>query len=72
MRITVKAKPSAKENKIEKLDDKNFIISVKEPPVQGRANFAITKLLAEYFDISPSLVKIISGHTCRNKIVEIK
>lgn len=71
MLINVKAKPGAKENKIEKLDDEHFVVSVKEPPVQGRANAAIIKLLAGYFGVMPSDIAIVSGHISRNKIVRI-
>ncbi len=71
MRINVKAKPGAREEKIEKLDESSFIVSVKEPPVQGRANQAIIKSLAEYFDVPSSSIRIISGHTSRQKVVEI-
>ena len=72
MKISVKAKPSARENKVEKIDELNFIVSVKEPPVQGRANRAILEELSDYFMVNLSDVTIISGHTSRNKIVEIK
>ncbi|KKR23378.1 MAG: hypothetical protein UT53_C0021G0005 [Candidatus Yanofskybacteria bacterium GW2011_GWD2_39_48] len=71
MRINIKAKPSARENKVEKIDEINYIVSVKEPPIQGQANQAIIKLLAEYFNISSIRVKIVIGHTSRNKIIEI-
>lgn len=71
MRINVKAKPTSRENKVEKIDETNFIVSVKEPPIQGRANKAIIETLAKYFDISPMRIKIVFGHTSRNKIVEI-
>lgn len=72
MRIFIKVKPSARENKIEKLDEEHFVVSVKEPPVQGRANRAIINELANYFGISASSVTILSGHTSRNKIVKIE
>lgn len=71
MKIIVKTKPGAKDNKIEKIDEANYIVYVKEPPINGRANAALVKLLAEYFDISPSLVEIISGFMARVKVVEI-
>jgi len=71
MRINIKAKPSAKESEVEKIDDNNFVVSVKEPPIQGRANQAIIKLLSEYFNTSPTRVRIVVGHTSRNKIIEI-
>lgn len=71
MKIFVKAKPSAKEEKIQKTDDSHYLVSVKEPPIKGAANRAIIKALAEYFKTSPSQVNIISGHISRNKIIEI-
>lgn len=71
MKIFVKAKPSSREEKIEQADAVNFIVSVKEPPVQGRANEAIIRVLAGYFDVPYSAVRIISGYTSRQKIIEI-
>ena len=71
MRINVKAKPLSRDNKVEKLIDGTYIVSVKEPPIQGRANNAIIDILAEYFDVRRSQVTIISGRISRNKVVEI-
>lgn len=85
MKIFVKAKPGAKEEKIEppvpKLwqakenntsnDKEWFIISVKEPPTQGKANKAIAKVLAEYFKVSNSQVRLVSGFSSKQKIFEI-
>jgi len=71
MNIYVKARPDAKEEKIERIDDSNYIVSVKEPPIKGKANEAIRNALAAYFKTAPVNVKIISGHSARNKIVEI-
>ncbi|MCX6813902.1 MAG: DUF167 domain-containing protein, partial [Candidatus Azambacteria bacterium] len=72
MKIFIKAKPSSKEESIKKFSETNFEIWVKEPPVRGLANAAIIKVLARRFGVSLSAVKIISGHTSRQKIVEIK
>ena len=71
MKIFVKAKPSAKEERIEKLDETHFVVAVKEPPKDGRANWAITRALAEYFEISAARVNIVGGQTSKQKIVEI-
>ena len=71
MKIFVQAKPGAEEEKVEKIDESNFRIWVKEPPVQGKANAAIIKALAGYFGVSQSQVRIISGHTSRSKIIAI-
>lgn len=71
MKIFVKAKPSSFQNKIEKTDETSFTVSVTEPPIQGRANRAIVEILAEYFGVLKTSVKIVSGATSRNKIIEI-
>ena len=71
MRIFIKAKPGAKEERVEKVDESNYVVSVKEPPIKGKANEAIRNALAVYFKIASARVKIISGYSSRNKIIEI-
>lgn len=72
MKIFVKAKPGAREEKIEKISDDHFIVFVKEPAKQGRANKAIIKKLAEYFGVSVSQIVLKSGFSSKNKIFEIE
>ena len=71
MKIFVKAKPNAKEEMVEKVDEACFVVSVKELPKQGRANEAIIKALAEYFKMNRSAFKLVSGFGSKNKIFEI-
>lgn len=71
MKIIVKAKPNSHHALIEKIDESNYIVSVTAPPIGGKANAAIVKLLADYFHTNVSLVEIISGHTARVKVIEI-
>lgn len=71
MKIIVKAKPNSRENRVQKIDESNFVVFVKEPPIQGKANEAIIKLLARYFNTSPLLIDIISGRNSRTKIIKI-
>lgn len=72
MRIFVKAKPNSHKASVEKIDESHYAVSVKEPPIKGLANKGIVKILSDYFDIAQSDIKIISGFTSRNKVVEIK
>ena len=72
VKINVQAKPSAKEETIEKLDDTHFVISVTEPPIQGRANRAIIALIANYFNIKSYQVQLISGATSKQKVFEVQ
>lgn len=78
MKIFVKAKPGAKENKVTSPPlrlipeaEEWYTVSVKERPVEGRANEAITKLLAEYFKVSRSQVRLLSGATSKRKVFSI-
>jgi hypothetical protein len=71
VKIFIKAKPLSKEERLEKIDEINFIVAVKEPPVQGKANRAIIKVLADYFKIAPSRVRLISGFSAKQKTFEI-
>ena len=38
---------------------------------EGKANKALIELLADYYEVSKSLVRIVSGLKVKNKIVEI-
>ena len=71
MKIFIKAKPSSREEKVEKIDDLNYVVSVKEPPVKGKANDAIRNALAVYFKTGTAFIRIVSGHASRNKVIEI-
>jgi hypothetical protein len=71
MKIFIKAKPNSKNECVEQVDDTHFIISVKEPPIQGRANEAIIRAIAGYFNVNRSQVRLVSGFSSKEKIFEI-
>jgi len=72
MKIFVKAKPYAKETSVQQIDSDHFLVSVPEPPIDGQANAVIERALAEYFKTAPGLVRIVAGHSAKQKIVEIR
>ena len=67
MIIKVKAKPGAKEEKIE---EKNgwIIVYVKSRAEKGKANRDILRLLERHYG---KTVRIVSGRNSRTKIIEI-
>jgi len=71
MKIFVKAKANAKKKQVRQVDAMHFVVQVKEAPIQGRANRAIINVLAEYFKIAPSRIKIVSGSSSKQKTFEI-
>jgi len=70
VKIQVKVKPNSRIEEVSQEGD-IFIVRVKEPPKEGKANQAVIKLLAEHFGVSQSQVTILSGFRSKNKIVEV-
>ena len=71
MKIFVKVKPKAEKEKVIKIDDVNFKVWVRELPEKGKANLAVIRALADYFNVSQSDIEIVSGSTSKLKIIEI-
>lgn len=71
MRYWVTVKPRSRKEEVIALDAAHFKISVKEPPVEGKANEAVERVLAAYFDVPASQVRVVAGFTSRKKSVEI-
>jgi len=71
MRITVIVKPKKSVASVEVVTPSHFIVQVKEPPVDGRANAGVISTIARHFNISPNEINIISGYSSRMKTIEI-
>lgn len=48
-----------------------YLIQVKAPALDGKANQRAIEILAEYFQIAKSRIKLINGRTSRHKTFEI-
>lgn len=68
--INVKVIPNAKKAKIVEITG-GLKIYVLAPAVDGKANKALVEILAGYFSVRKSSVKIIRGDISRNKVIEI-
>ena len=68
MKIKIKIHPGSSQKKIERIEQDFYEVWIKEKPVENKANIELEKFLKNYFRRK---VKIISGFTSRNKIVEI-
>lgn len=71
LKIRVKVKPNAKQQKIEQTEDGSLIVSLKSPPVDGKANQELIQLLAKEFQVTRSQISIKSGASSKNKLIEI-
>ena len=70
MKIRVKVVSNSKNEEVTKEDD-GFLVKVKEPPKEGKANKAVIKLLAEYFGVSQGSIRIVRGVRSRTKVIEV-
>ena len=44
---------------------------MRSAPERGRANADVARLLADELRLAPSDVRVVTGHTSRDKIVEV-
>jgi uncharacterized protein (TIGR00251 family) len=71
MQKKVKVKPNSKIEKIEEEADGSLTVHLKSPPVDGKANEELIKILAKKFDVPKSYIRIKSGLSSRQKLIEI-
>ena len=71
MKIYIIAKAGSRKEFVKQVDETHFTVAVHEPPIDGKANLAIIKALAEYFQKSPSQLEIISGETAKRKTIVV-
>jgi uncharacterized protein len=71
-RLAVRVKPRAARSAVEGERGGRLLVSVTEPPVEGRANEALCKLLAKELGIPARRVSIESGKNSRDKLVRIE
>lgn len=72
MKISVYLKPSSRHREeVVVGDDGVLTIYTKAPAIEGRANTAAAKLLAKYFGVAPSKVKLVRGAASKYKVFEV-
>ena len=70
--IAVRVIPRAKKNEIAAImSDGTLKIRLTAPPVEGQANQALIRFLADFFSVPRQDIEIVAGQTRRNKLVSI-
>ncbi len=73
MIVEVRVKPSSKKGPLVQPGlDGSLLVFVREPAVDGKANQAVSKILAEYYDVPKNRVKLISGQISHQKRFQIE
>ena len=72
MRIQVKVKAKAKQEKVEKVSEGQYKVWVKAVPEKGRANEAVIEALSVFLEIPKSNIRLMSGQTSAQKTFEYR
>ena len=69
--LKVRLQPRASRDGIDGLLGDALKVKVTAPPLEGRANKAVKKLLAVRLGLTPSQIEIIAGERSREKLLRI-
>ena len=70
MQLNIKVIPGARKNAFR--HEEGFVkVYLTTPPVDGRANEALLKFLAEHFNVKVSQIEIIKGLKSRHKVINV-
>jgi uncharacterized protein (TIGR00251 family) len=69
--IAIRLKPGAKQDRIDAGEGAEIGIAVTSPPVEGKANTHLIKLLSKTLGVPKSSCSIIKGAGSRSKVVDV-
>lgn len=72
MQISVKVIPRASKNEVVGWMEDVLKVRLQAPPVDGKANRALLRVLSETFEIPVSAIHLLRGDTGRNKQLELE
>jgi hypothetical protein len=71
-RIEVRLRPRGRRDELIGLRDGVVQARVTAPPVDGRANRALCRLIAKRIGVAPSRVRVVHGERSRDKVLEVE
>ncbi len=69
--IRIRAAPGASQNRLEGVYGTALRVRIKAPPVDGKANKALTRFLADLLQVPHNSVHLTHGESSRDKVVHI-
>jgi uncharacterized protein (TIGR00251 family) len=71
IRLSVQIMPNAKKSEVVGLFDDTLKIRLQAQPIEGKANEALVRYIADLLDIPRSAVAIIHGHASKRKTLKL-
>jgi len=71
VQVKIRVQPRASKNQIVGWMEDALKVRLTAPPVEGEANAALLRFIAEYFGLPRSEVVLVTGATSRQKVIRI-
>ncbi len=72
MIIRVQVQTRSSQEKVEETGIDEYKVWTPAAPADGHANEEVIDLIADYFGVAPSLVRIKSGNKSSHKLIEVQ
>ena len=72
VRLRLRVQPRASRTEVAGTHGDAIRVRLTAPPVDGAANEALVRFLAERLGVSRAAVRVVSGDTSRSKVVEVE
>lgn len=70
--VVVQVQPNASQNKVVRFEDGILHLRIAAPPIKGKANQELVRLLSDILGVSKGNITIKRGMTSKRKVVVIK
>lgn len=70
-KITVRVIPNASRSEIVGREGSVWKIRLAAPPIDGKANEALIRFLADALDVAPSQIDVLKGQSTKTKLIAV-
>ena len=70
--IEIKVEPRSSRRSISGIMDNRLKVKLTAPPVDNAANEQLIEIISEETGVKKSSIRIIKGHSSKNKVIEIR
>ncbi len=70
--LSLRVQPRSSVNRVDGVQGDVLKVCLTAPPVEGQANKALARFLAERLGVARSRVRLVAGQGSRNKVVRVQ